>query len=155
MHLHRYEKIWLLIGGGTLVLFLAIVGVQAFAMEAHPPGSLVTVDPNTVTKEAPFNKPSLTQVGEKEFKAVVVGQMFTFLPNTMEIPAGSTVHFEATTPDVVHGFEIAGTNVNMMLVPGYVNRMTYTFDKPGEYLVVCNEYCGTGHQVMAGKIIVK
>lgn len=155
MHLHRYERIWLMIGGGTLVLFLSIVGVQAFAMDAHPPGSLVTVNPQTVTQEAPFNKPSLTQVGPKEYKAVMVGRMFTFQPGRMEIPVGSTVHFQITSPDVVHGFEIAGTNVNMMVVPGHINRATYTFDRPGEYLIVCNEYCGTGHQVMSGKIIVK
>ena len=30
MHLHRYEKWWLTFGIGALIIFLAIVGIQAF-----------------------------------------------------------------------------------------------------------------------------
>jgi cytochrome c oxidase subunit 2 len=60
----------------------------------------------------------------------------------------------ATTKDVIHGFEMAGTNINMMLEPGYVSEYTTTFDKAGEYLVVCNEYCGAGHHLMSAKIEV-
>jgi cytochrome c oxidase subunit II len=155
MHLHRYEKIWLWIGGGVLVLFLAIVGVRAFAMGGHPPGGMDVVDPTKVTQTPPFNQPGLTQIGPKEYKLVMVARMFSFQPGQLEIPAGSTVHLEVTSPDVVHGLEIAGTNVNMMVVPGHVNSKTYKFDRPGEYLVVCNEYCGVGHQVMSTRIIVK
>jgi len=45
--------------------------------------------------------------------------------------------------------------VNMMAVPGEVNEMTYTFDEPAEYLLLCNEYCGIGHEYMATTITVK
>jgi cytochrome c oxidase subunit 2 len=41
-----------------------------------------------------------------------------------------------------------------MVIPGQVSRVTATFDKPGEYLIVCHEYCGAGHHVMFGKVIV-
>jgi cytochrome c oxidase subunit 2 len=155
MHFHRYERIWLWIGGGTLVLFLIIIGVQAFAMGGHPPGGMDTVNPTTVTQEPPFDRPNLTQVGPKEYKAVMVARMFAFQPNQLEIPAGSTVHFEITSPDMVHGMEIPGTNVNMMVIPGHVTRASYTFSRPGEYLLLCNEYCGVGHQVMSARIVVK
>jgi len=155
MHLHRYEKIWLWIGGGALALFLTVVGVQAFAMGGHPPSSMDMVDPTKVTQEPPSDKPVLTKVGPNEYQLVMVARMFSFQPNQIEIPAGAKVHFKVTSPDVVHGLEIAGTNVNMMVVPGHVNRKTFTFDRPGEYLVVCNEYCGMGHQVMSTRIIVK
>ncbi|MDV2887801.1 cytochrome B5, partial [Alkalihalophilus pseudofirmus] len=52
------------------------------------------------------------------------------------------------------GFEVAGTNINMMLEPGYISEYTTTFDKAGEYLIVCNEYCGSGHHLMFSKIEV-
>ena len=42
-----------------------------------------------------------------------------------------------------------------MAVPGYVTQFTVTFDKPGEYPIVCNEYCGLAHHNMAGKLVVK
>ncbi len=32
--------------------------------------------------------------------------------------------------------------------------MTVEFDEPGEYGVVCNEYCGSGHHDMEGELIV-
>lgn len=54
----------------------------------------------------------------------------------------------------MHGFQVNGTTINMMAVPGEVNHFSYTFDKPGEYLVLCNEYCGAAHEVMMMKIIV-
>ena len=60
----------------------------------------------------------------------------------------------ATTKDVIHGFEVAGTNVNMMLEPGYISENVYNFNKTGEFLVLCNEYCGVGHHMMTSKIEV-
>jgi cytochrome c oxidase subunit 2 len=41
-----------------------------------------------------------------------------------------------------------------MIVPGEVTHVTYTFSRPGEYLVLCHEYCGLGHQQMYTKVIV-
>jgi cytochrome c oxidase subunit 2 len=58
------------------------------------------------------------------------------------------------TPDVTHGMQIVGTNVNLMAVPGAVNFARVKFTRPGDYLVVCNEYCGISHQNMAGIIHV-
>ena len=72
----------------------------------------------------------------------------------MHVPVGHPVTFRITSMDVTHGFEIAGTNANTMVVPGYISQFTYTFREPGEHLVVCNEYCGVGHHTMQGKVIV-
>jgi cytochrome c oxidase subunit 2 len=30
-----------------------------------------------------------------------------------------------------------------------------TFEEPGTYHVICNEYCGQGHSGMHGKLIVR
>jgi cytochrome c oxidase subunit II len=65
------------------------------------------------------------------------------------------VKFYVTSSDVVHGFEIAQTDVNIMAIPGWVNSASHRFTKPGTYLLVCNEYCGIGHQNMYGTIEVK
>lgn len=42
-----------------------------------------------------------------------------------------------------------------MVIPGQVSRVTVTFEEPGEYPYVCNEYCGVGHHTMSGKVIVE
>jgi cytochrome c oxidase subunit II len=31
-----------------------------------------------------------------------------------------------------------------MLEPGFVSEYTTTLDQAGEFLIVCNEYCGVG-----------
>ena len=85
----------------------------------------------------------------------MIGRIWTFIPAEVEIPVGAEVTFTATTPDVIHGFHIAGTRVNLMLIPGQVTRSHYRFQRPGEYPLICHEYCGVGHHNMHAKIIVK
>ncbi|MEK3720806.1 cytochrome c oxidase subunit II [Paenibacillus sp. FSL H8-0034] len=163
MHLHRYEKIWLLFGVSMLVVFLIVLGVGAFAQGAQPPGQQhsghaahrETVNPETVESTAPFNQLGLKKIGENEYDAYMLAFAFGYGPEKMEIPLGATVHFHITSKDVVHGFEIPGTNVNMMVVPGEITQMTYKFTKAGELLVLCNEYCGIAHEMMQTRIIVK
>ncbi|MFC4767089.1 cytochrome c oxidase subunit II [Effusibacillus consociatus] len=155
MHIHRYEKIWLMFGGGIIIAFIIALFVNAFAMGMHPPSHMATIDPVKVDQTAPFDKPGLRKIGEKEYEAVMVSFVFGYNPGTLEVPAGSKVTFISTSKDVVHGFQIPETNVNMMVVPGHINKATQTFNKPGEYLILCNEYCGAGHHMMMAKVIVK
>ncbi|ATY84159.1 cytochrome C oxidase subunit II [Kyrpidia spormannii] len=155
MHLHRYEKIWLTVGVLTLIAFIITLGVNAFAMGAQPPSNTQVMDPTKVSQTPPFDQPALKQIGQNNYVANMTAFVFSYAPNRMEVPVGSTVTFNVTSKDVVHGFEIPGTNVNMMVIPGLVNSTTHTFTKPGDYLILCNEYCGTGHQLMAAHLIVK
>ena len=55
---------------------------------------------------------------------------------------------------MIHGFEIAQTNVNMMVEPGLISKYTANFNKEGEFLIICNEYCGVGHADMTSKLII-
>ncbi|MBO9596368.1 MAG: cytochrome c oxidase subunit II, partial [Cohnella sp.] len=113
------------------------------------------IDPTKVSETAPFDQPQVKQIGENEYEAVMVAYTFGYDPQPMEVPAGATVHFTVTTSDVVHGFAIPGTNVNVMVTPGEISHVTHTFDKPGEYLILCNEYCGIGHEMMQTTLVVK
>ncbi|PLR82706.1 cytochrome c oxidase subunit II [Bacillus sp. V33-4] len=156
MHMHKFEKAWLIFGVGSLLVFLTIIGVSAFYLGNQPPSCLATVDPEKVDTTEPFDKPGLNKVEGKEwdYELVYVAAAFAYNPVQVEVPLGAKVKVIATTKDVVHGFEVAGTNINMMLEPGYVSEYVTTFDKPGEFLVVCNEYCGVGHHMMNSKIEV-
>lgn len=151
----RLEKIWLWIGGAGIVVFLVIIGYMGIAMNINPPGHMGTIAPEAVSTTAPFNNPGIVKTGSNTYDANVVARIFIFQPGNMTIPVGATVHFRVTSPDVVHGLFIPGTNVNIMAIPGHITEYTYTFKKPGEYLVLCHEYCGTGHQNMMGKVTVQ
>ena len=39
-------------------------------------------------------------------------------------------------------------------MPGYVNKVSYTFDKPGTYRVLCMELCGVAHHDMISEFTV-
>jgi cytochrome c oxidase subunit II len=155
MNLHKYEQIWLVLAAGMLILSMAFSGYQTFAIGHGPPSGMHTINPDRVSEIAPFDNPGVFQIGENEYEVVVTLQAFSFNPSEIEIPAGATVHFIMTSKDVVHGFQVIGTNLNAMVTPGHIQRATQIFDKPGEYLVLCNEYCGAGHQMMSTTITVK
>jgi cytochrome c oxidase subunit 2 len=155
MHIHRYERWWIGFGLAMLALFLAVILFAAFADNINPPSGMQQIDPTRVASTPPFDHPGLHKVADGNYEAYYVAQIFMFTPNTVTVPAGSTVTFYVTSPDVIHGFEIAQTDVNVMVIPGWVNTAKHTFTKPGTYLLVCNEYCGIGHENMFGKIEVK
>lgn len=150
MHFHKYEKYWLTFGIGSLVVFLLITGIMAFHNGSHPPSAKKTINYEKVDQIAPFDEPGVHKVSGKDwdYEVVVVASAFVYMPATIEVPVDSKVKFIATTKDVIHGFEIAQTNINMMLEPGYISEYVTTVDKVGEYLIVCNEYCGVGHAQM-------
>lgn len=158
MNMHKYEKIWLFFGSLTLLVFLVVVGWSAFYMGNQPPSCAVVVDPENVREKTPFNEPGLKQVGDNEYQLTVVTSAFHFdlgtPDNTVQIPKGAKVHVVSTTTDVIHGFQIVGTNVNMMLEPGYISTYTNTFKNAGTFTLLCNEYCGMGHQLMHATIEV-
>ncbi|MBK5442302.1 cytochrome c oxidase subunit II [Peribacillus sp. TH24] len=156
MHMHKFEKVWLIFGTVALLVFLTVLGVSAFYLGNQPPSCLVTIDPEKVEVTAPFNAPGLHEVTGKDwdYELVFVASAFSYSPAKVEIPKGSTVKVIATSKDVIHGFEIAGTNVNMMLEPGFVSEYTTRFNNEGENLIICNEYCGVGHQMMSSRIEV-
>lgn len=153
--MHKSEKIWLTLSFGMIMAFMLATGYQTFALGMAPPSSRETIDPQKVDQTAPFNQPGVKQIGEKEYEVVMTLQIFSFNPGKIEVPAGSTVHFTLTSKDVIHGFQVVGTNANAMIMPGYVTKITQKFDEPAEYLVLCNEYCGAGHQMMSTTITVK
>ena len=155
MHIHRAEKIWLTFGIITLAVFLLIVGAAALTEGFIPPSRIQTIDPTKVAQTPPFDNPRLRSTGARTAEAYIIARIFSFTPSQMVVPTGTKVTFFATSPDVVHGFFIAGTDVNMLVVPGWVSSATHTFRKPGTYLLLCNEYCGSGHHFMYGTIVVK
>ena len=155
MKMHRSEEIWLIISVSVLVLSMVVTGYQTFALEMGPPSNMETIDPQKVDEHELFAEPGVYKTGENQYEVVMTLQIFSFTPNNIEIPAGAEVTFTMTSKDVVHGFQIAGTNVNAMVMPGHIQKITETFDEPGEYLILCNEYCGAGHQAMATTITVK
>ena len=149
------EAAWILPSTLIPAVMLVLILYATFAVGAHVPGQEEIVDPKLINQTAPFNNPGVFERGAGTYEVVMVGQTWAFRPNEIRVPVGSRVTFTATSQDVIHGLRVEKTNVNMMLIPGQVGRATAHFTQPGEYLLVCHEYCGIAHQTMFGKVIVE
>lgn len=155
MKVHTYELAFLWLGGAVLVACLIALTYGSLGLGIHLPTKAGTIDPLAVATTPPFDKPGVRQVGPNEYEAVMIGRIWSFTPTQIEVPAGADVTFILTSADVIHGFNVEGTRVNMMLIPGQVTRNRYRFKQPGEYTIICHEYCGVGHHTMFGKVVVK
>jgi cytochrome c oxidase subunit 2 len=156
MHVHNYEKLWLLASLALIVGFISTIvygAVGAGVVMVNDEGGQVNA--SGLSEHDEFSDPGVRKVGPNEYEAYVVAQQYAFAPGTIEVPANSTVTFYVTSRDVVHGFEMVGTNANTMVVPGEVSKMTVEFDEADQYGVVCNEYCGQAHHEMAGEVVVR
>jgi len=157
MEIHRFEKAWLvasllLIAGwiATIVYGAAVPGV---AMVGDDGAQIADASDPTANEE--FREPGVyCNDAGTECDVYVVAQQFLYRPDPIVVPAGSEVTFHVTSQDVMHGFQLVGTNVNTMVTPGQIAVLTVEFDDPAEYGVVCNEYCGGGHHTMAGMVEV-
>src|SRR5437016_3471325 len=103
--------------------------------------------PQADAAEAPRHGPP----GRLTIRAVTVrmiAHQYMFTPECVTVPVGTLVRFRLTSPDVTHGFIIADTNANAMIVPGFVSEIATRFDQIGEYKMPCHEFCGFGHHGM-------
>lgn len=154
MHIDPYERGWIIAAIVLLVVFALAVTVAGAAMGIQLPAPELRVDPNTVALEGPFAQPGLRELAPGKYEAYIMAQIWLFNPRQITVPKGSEITFFITSQDVQHGFKLEGTNVNMMVIPGQVSRLTYRADKAGTYNWVCHEYCGLGHATMYGTLTV-
>ncbi|MDH3734711.1 MAG: cytochrome c oxidase subunit II [Gemmatimonadota bacterium] len=155
MNVDLYERFWMWSSGGIIAVFIASIIYTSAAQSLQPPSHVETIDPQTARTSPGFAQPSVTLNADGSATVHIMAQMFAFLPTEIRVPRGQPITFRMTSPDVIHGFQIVKTNGNAMVVPGYVTQFTTRFDTPGEYLIVCNEYCGLGHHIMFSTLIVE
>jgi cytochrome c oxidase subunit 2 len=154
MNVNLYERVWMWAAGALIAAFLVTVIATSLTQALEPPSHVETIDPTNVTGDPRFAHAGVTHDAHGT-TAVVIAVTFEFTPDEIHVPAHQRVTFRITSGDVTHGFQIVGTNGNAMVIPGYVTQFTTVFDHPGEYLILCNEYCGLGHHLMQAKLIVE
>jgi cytochrome c oxidase subunit II len=149
------ELAWILPSVAIPIALLVAIVVTGFGMHITVPGDEGVIDVNAINETEPFDEPGVFEVEDGRYEVVMIASTFAFDPPEVTIPQGAEVEFIITSRDVLHGFHVERTNANVMLIPGRISRVTATFDEPGEYLFVCHEYCGGGHHLMYGNVIVE
>lgn len=156
MPMARLERVFIWTSMSVLAAGLVAIALSWIVGGIELPGPAGRVDPQALASHETFSRPGLHQIGENEYEAILIAQTWSFVgADQLTVPPGSTVHFKVTTPDVIHGFYIRDVLVNSMVIPGQITEVTAHFDEAGSYQIICHEYCGLGHHVMAALVTVE
>jgi len=75
----------------------------------------------------------------------IKAKKFEFSPSTITLKAGQPVILRLTSEDRTHGFFAKPLNIDADIEPGKTTDVAVTPDAVGEYVVICDHYCGIGH----------
>ncbi|MCD2448957.1 cupredoxin domain-containing protein [Methylicorpusculum oleiharenae] len=156
MHIDPLERKWAYTALGMAGLFVSIIMVDALIHGINAPSHVETIDSARLHLSEEFAEDNLGVKVDAQGDITVrmVAGRYSFYPKHISVPSETKVTFRWVSTDVLHGVHIPMTNMSTMIVPGYVAQVTTSFPKPGEYPVLCNEYCGLGHDHMWSNISV-
>jgi cytochrome c oxidase subunit 2 len=81
---------------------------------------------------------------------------FEYSKKEIELKRGQPVVIEITSLDVPHGFSVPDFNARAdVVLPGKVTRVRFTPDRAGTFIYLCDIFCGSGHEQLEGRFIVK
>jgi cytochrome c oxidase subunit II len=159
---HKAEKMWVWIAFVWCLILFAMMPLWHLKGGQNPSGIRHTVEPAAFqARVAEFV--DAYKIGEDNGYPIVapppgsdiymMGTMWSWYPVLqLEKDAEYVLHLSAL--DVNHGFGLLPLNINIQVVPGYDYGLRVTPTIAGDFKVVCNEFCGVGHHVMVGRIIV-
>jgi cytochrome c oxidase subunit 2 len=85
----------------------------------------------------------------------IVAQKFQYTPAEIVLKKGETVTLELTALDFTHGFQIPDLDIRTDIPEGKITRLVLTPQKTGSFDFLCDNFCGSGHEDMAGRIVVE
>jgi cytochrome c oxidase subunit 2 len=152
----KTENRWVFLMAAMLVVFLVVIIVTSAMDALHPASNVEVVDPATLHLHGEFVESNLGTAVEPNGSVTVrlIAEQYDFVPHCIRVPVDTPVKFRLTSADVVHGFLLPDTNVNTMVVPGFVSEVRTRFSATGQYIMPCHEFCGLGHQAMWSKVSV-
>lgn len=101
-----------------------------------------------------INAEGLKKSDIKERIIKIQAKKFAYTPNQIVLKKGKPVVLEFTSVDFMHGFNIPDMKIRADLPPGQITQVKLTPDKVGDYAFLCDNFCGSGHEEMNGKITV-
>lgn len=156
------EKVWIWIAFVWCLILFAMMPLWHFKGGQNPAGVRSRVEPAKFQERVDrFIREY--KVGEEKgipivepppgSEVYIAGKMWNWTP-IVKLKKGAeyTVHLSST--DVNHGFSLYPININVQVVPGYDYGLRMTPNQAGDFRIICNEFCGIGHHMMVGKVLV-
>lgn len=159
----RQERLWVSIAFAWCLVLFAMMPFWHFKGGQNPSGIRSRVKPEDfVARTLRFVEEY--KVGEENGIPLVapppgsdvylLARMWSWYP-ALKLQQGASYTIHLSSMDVNHGFSLYPANINFQIVPGYDYGLLMKPDKPGEYRIMCNEFCGIGHHTMLGRIVVE
>ena len=168
LQIEKWERWFLYATTVMLVAFLVAIFASIGEAGIHLPTDEDQVDPNLLdfsayeSNPAPFNelgsRPYTGTEDDIEWEVVLLARAWAFSDGepvdaergvpVITVPVDTPVEFVVTSVDTVHGIFISEVAVNAMVIPGQITKVVTEFDEPGEYAIICHEFCGLLHHNM-------
>ena len=107
-----------------------------------PTAAATVVAPTAAPVSAPTTAPAPTGGGEGHTVTVINQDLggsgeYKFVPSEFTFSVGETVNFVLTSETEFHTFTVDDLGIDEQILPGETGTLSFTFDSPGEYTVIC------------------
>jgi len=149
---HAIEILSVLITSLVLGYIGVIAGVNLIAIDTPPPGGVhVKVVARQFYWTFVYAPNSTITFPNGTTRLFPNGTSFE---NVLYTSTGEIVDLEVVSMDVAHSFFIPQLGIHIDAIPGHDNHYWFEADTPGQYLIECTQFCGTGHYTMIGSLVV-
>ena len=159
IHIDPLERKWIIMIAGIVLLTWVLIIYYAAVEDVHPPSNVEVIDSARLHlvsgvggDEFMEDKLGIHRDPDGLLVVTMVAARYGFYPRHLEVPINTPVKFRIASFDVLHGVLIPFSNMNTMVVPGYIAEITTSFTRLGNFPLICDEYCGLAHAYMYGMI---
>ena len=107
--------------------------------------TLALVAAAIITGKGSGGSPPRVAAAEQPQVIEIKAKKFEFSPSQITLKKGAPVVLRLSSEDRSHGFFVKPLGVDADIHPGQVTDVAVTPDATGEYVVICDHYCGLGH----------
>jgi cytochrome c oxidase subunit 2 len=160
---HRAEKTWVVIAFAWCMVLFAMMPLWHWKGGQNPGGIRRRVEPAAFYKRT-LEFTNQYKVGDDRGMPIVApppgadvyltAMSFQWTP-ILKLQKGKEYILHLSSLDVNHGFSLYPININFQVVPGYDYGLRVTPNAAGDFRIICNEFCGIGHHMMVGRVIVE
>lgn len=161
-------ELWLTVGTAAGVAALLAPGLYVWGQFVRPPAGATEIEVVGQQWQWAFRLPGKDgRLGTTDPQYITADNLLGVSPydpngrddviisdTEIHLPLGKPVKVMLRSIDVVHDFYVPEFRAKMDMVPGMETYFWFTPTKTGTFEILCAGYCGVGHPMMRGTVVV-
>jgi cytochrome c oxidase subunit II len=161
-------ELWLTVGTAVGVAALLAPGLYVWGQFVRPPAGATEIEVVGQQWQWTFRLPGKDgRLGTTDPQYITADNLLGVSPYDpngrddviisdpeIHLPLGKPVKVVLRSIDVVHDFYVPEFRAKMDMVPGMETYFWFTPTKTGTFEILCAGYCGVGHPMMRGTVVV-